>query len=146
MTTRYLRPLGALLTAGIALTACDKVDDAQNAASNGGIVKGTVKDTYGKPVEGAKVVVYTYSQNLDHFYRPEEVPNVAELNDPATYKVRIDLGELVNGGNPEQETGTTDANGAFELKGLPPQGALKIKIGDHVTTIPDGPARVVRIN
>ncbi len=119
MTRKSMRPLGALLTAGLALSACDKVDDAQNAATSGGILKGTVKDSYGKPVEGAQVVVYTYSQNLSHFYRPEEVPDTSALTDPSTYKVKVDLGELAANGEPETEIGTTGADGAFEISGLP---------------------------
>jgi hypothetical protein len=119
MTRKSMRPLGALLTAGLALSACDKVDDATNAATGGGVLKGTVKDSYGKPVEGAQVVVYTYSQNLGHFYRPEEVPDTSALTDPSTYKVKVDLGELVAGGEPETEIGTSGADGAFEISGLP---------------------------
>ena len=119
MARKHLRPLGALLTAGLALSACDKADELKDAAANGGIVKGKVTDSYGKPVKGAEVVVYAYSQNLDHFYRPEEVPDTSTLTDPATYKVKIDLGELVNGGNPETQKGLTGDDGAFEISGLP---------------------------
>ncbi len=119
MKCSRLRPLGALLTAGLAFTACDKADQLQTAATSGLIVKGVVKDSYGNPVKGADVAVYTFSQNLDHFYRPGEPADVNALKDPATYQVKIDLGELVNDGNPEKEHGTSGDDGTFEIKDLP---------------------------
>jgi hypothetical protein len=121
---------GAVLATGLLVAACDKADDALGLVpdtgiidqiKNGGVAKGVVKDIYGNPVEGAEILVYTYSQNLDHFYRPEEVPNPDDFKDPTTYKVKLDIGQLVNDGNPETEIkGTTDADGKpSSSSGLP---------------------------
>jgi hypothetical protein len=126
---------GAVLATGLLVAACDKADDALGLVpdtgiidqiKNGGVAKGVVKDIYGNPVEGAEILVYTYSQNLDHFYRPEEVPNPDDFKDPTTYKVKLDIGQLVNDGNPETVKGTTDADGKFEFDKVPLDGIILV--------------------
>lgn len=123
MVRTQWRRLGAVLTAGTLLAACDKVDDLTKAAEEGLIVNGVVKDSYGKPVTGAEVLVYTYSQNLNAFGRPDEVDQ-SQLTDPAAYKAKVDLGELIANGDPEVAKGTTDDKGAFEIKGLAIDGVI----------------------
>ncbi|MFZ4738249.1 MAG: hypothetical protein ACOYM9_20000 [Bradymonadia bacterium] len=109
--------LGLCLLGGVT-TACDKVDEALDQAQSSGIVKGTVKDTTGAGLEGATVKVYTFAKNLNAFYRPEE-PEPENLDNPAAYSVKVDLGALLEKGQPESLTGTTGADGTYTIEGLP---------------------------
>lgn len=120
---RYQRLRHGVLALGLSVvsgfvTGCDKVEEALNQIQASGIVEGMVKDTAGNPVEGATVKVYTFADNLNAFYRPEE-PAPAELNDPANYKVKVDLGALLEKGKAETKTGTTGADGRYRIEGLP---------------------------
>ena len=108
----------SIALAAVSLSACDKAAELLDGAQNGLTVSGTVKDSHGAVIEGAKIRAYAYSQNLQAFARPGE-PTVGDINDPQNYKVRVDIGELLARGEPEAEIGTTGADGRFEIKDLP---------------------------
>ena len=108
----------SIALAAVSLSACDKAAELLDGAQNGLTVSGTVKDSHGAVIEGAKIRAYSYSQNLQAFARPGE-PTVGDINDPQNYRVRVDIGELLARGEPEAEIGTTGADGRFEIKDLP---------------------------